>query len=172
MPDLFNGDPLPVDFMNRTDIDVHGWMARHTPETWKPNVDAVVAALKADGVTWLGTSAYCFGAPGAWYLALKGESKVTVVSHPSRLRIPEDLQDVLANWDPKRGKRPHVLYTVPYVPVIGHVSCTGTLMKPSCSCGQNPTGSTLSLERRKRIYEIAQKYDLVIVEDGRSLRCY
>ena len=52
MPDLFNGDPLPVDFMNRTDIDVHGWMARHTPETWKPNVDAVVAALKAQVADW------------------------------------------------------------------------------------------------------------------------
>ena len=34
-------------------------------------------------------------------------------------------------------------------------------------CGQNPTGSTLSLERRKRIYELAQKFDFVIVEDGK-----
>jgi len=35
------------------------------------------------------------------------------------------------------------------------------------SCGQNPTGSTLTLERRKKIYAIAQKYDLIILEDGR-----
>ncbi|RDX45554.1 L-tyrosine:2-oxoglutarate aminotransferase [Lentinus brumalis] len=59
--------------------------------------------------------------------------------------IPEELERILANWDSRRGKRPHVLYAVP--------------------CGQNPTGSTLSLERRKQIYEIAQKYDLIIVED-------
>ncbi|RPD55468.1 L-tyrosine:2-oxoglutarate aminotransferase [Lentinus tigrinus ALCF2SS1-7] len=59
--------------------------------------------------------------------------------------IPEELEKVLAHWDYKRGKRPHVLYTVP--------------------CGQNPTGSTLSLERRNQIYDIAKKYDLIIVED-------
>ncbi|KAI0672751.1 pyridoxal phosphate-dependent transferase [Trametes maxima] len=59
--------------------------------------------------------------------------------------IPEELEKVLANWNPARGRRPHVLYIVP--------------------CGQNPTGSTLSLERRKLIYEIAQRFDLMIIED-------
>ncbi|KAI8982830.1 L-tyrosine:2-oxoglutarate aminotransferase [Trametes punicea] len=59
--------------------------------------------------------------------------------------IPEELENVLANWNPERGRRPHVLYLVP--------------------CGQNPTGSTLSIERRKRIYEIAQRFDLMIIED-------
>ncbi|KAH9848028.1 L-tyrosine:2-oxoglutarate aminotransferase [Lenzites betulinus] len=59
--------------------------------------------------------------------------------------IPEELERILANWDPARGRRPHVLYTVP--------------------CGQNPTGSTLSLERRKQIYAIAQRYDIIIMED-------
>ncbi|KAI0823558.1 L-tyrosine:2-oxoglutarate aminotransferase [Trametes gibbosa] len=59
--------------------------------------------------------------------------------------IPEDLEKVLANWNPERGRRPHVLYIVP--------------------CGQNPTGSTLSLERRKQIYEISQRFDLIIIED-------
>ena len=67
--------------------------------------------------------------------------------------VPAALERVLATWDPARGRRPHVLYLVP--------------------CGQNPTGSTLSLERRLQIYAIAQKYDLVIVEDGEcgALRC-
>ena len=37
---------------------------------------------------------------------------------------------------------------------------------PRHRCGQNPTGSTLGVERRKAIYAIAQKYDLIIVEDG------
>jgi aromatic amino acid aminotransferase I / 2-aminoadipate transaminase len=31
--------------------------------------------------------------------------------------------------------------------------------------GQNPTGGTLSLERRKKIYAICQKYDILIIED-------
>ncbi|KAH9928518.1 L-tyrosine:2-oxoglutarate aminotransferase [Epithele typhae] len=59
--------------------------------------------------------------------------------------IPSELERVLATWDPARGRRPHVLYLVP--------------------CGQNPTGSTLSLARRTAIYAIAQRFDLLIVED-------
>ncbi|KAI0731408.1 alpha/beta-hydrolase [Earliella scabrosa] len=93
MPDLFQGDALPEDAMSRTDFDRASWIGRHGPESWKPAVDAVVSALQAEGVTWIGTTGYCFGAPPAWYLAFKGASKVTVVSHPSRLRIPEDLQE-------------------------------------------------------------------------------
>jgi aromatic amino acid aminotransferase I len=61
--------------------------------------------------------------------------------------VPEQLESLLANWNvEQRGRRPHVLYTTP--------------------CGQNPTGSTLSLERRKAIYDIACRWDLIIVEDG------
>ena len=55
-------------------------------------LDKVIEALKASGVTRIGTTGYCFGAPPAWYLALKNEAHVTVVSHPSRLAIPEDLE--------------------------------------------------------------------------------
>ncbi|MCJ1314320.1 hypothetical protein MMC25_008001 [Agyrium rufum] len=55
------------------------------------------------------------------------------------------LEDVLENWDYARGKRPHLIYTV--------------------TIGQNPTSGTLSVERRKAIYEICVKYDVVIIED-------
>ncbi|KAI0742606.1 dienelactone hydrolase endo-1,3,1,4-beta-D-glucanase [Daedaleopsis nitida] len=92
MPDLFQGDALPEDVFTRTDFDREGWVSRHTPATWEPVVDAVVGALQAEGVTWIGTTGYCFGALPAWYLALKGASKVTVVAHPSRLGVPDDLQ--------------------------------------------------------------------------------
>ncbi|EIW74179.1 L-tyrosine:2-oxoglutarate aminotransferase [Coniophora puteana RWD-64-598 SS2] len=60
--------------------------------------------------------------------------------------LPEDLERVMRCWDEKKqGKRPHVLYTVP--------------------CSQNPTGSTISLERRRQIYEVAHIYDIIIIED-------
>ena len=59
--------------------------------------------------------------------------------------LPADLERVLATWDPARGRRPHVIYLVP--------------------CGQNPTGSTLSLARRQAIYALAQRFDLIIIED-------
>ncbi|KAF9769326.1 hypothetical protein IL306_013270 [Fusarium sp. DS 682] len=55
------------------------------------------------------------------------------------------LSDVLQNWDPAKGKRPHVLYTIP--------------------TGQNPTSGVLSFTRRKEIYDICSRFDVVIVED-------
>lgn len=58
---------------------------------------------------------------------------------------PGGLADVLENWDTYRGKRPHLIYTV--------------------TMGQNPTSGVLSFKRRKAIYAICQKYDILICED-------
>ncbi|KAL7625394.1 hypothetical protein AAE478_004613 [Parahypoxylon ruwenzoriense] len=58
---------------------------------------------------------------------------------------PGGLEDVLANWDNNKGKRPHLMYTV--------------------TMGHNPTSGVLSLERRKEIYSICSKYDVIIIED-------
>ena len=90
MPDILNNDPI-IDFNDPT-FDREKWIAAHGPDSWTGVVDAVVAALKAEGVTRFGTTGYCFGAPPAWRVALSGDAKVTVVSHPSRLQIPADLQ--------------------------------------------------------------------------------
>lgn len=59
--------------------------------------------------------------------------------------IPKKLEDVLVNWDSSRGNKPIVLYMIP--------------------SGHNPTGVTQSSERRKAIYEIAERHDLIILED-------
>ncbi|KAI9683221.1 MAG: hypothetical protein M1822_006086 [Bathelium mastoideum] len=55
------------------------------------------------------------------------------------------LEDVLANWDYSKGRRPHLLYTV--------------------TIGQNPTSGVLSAQRRQEIYALCSKYDIVIIED-------
>lgn len=55
------------------------------------------------------------------------------------------LDKILSEWDCSRGRKPRVLYMIP--------------------SGQNPTGSTQSSERRKDIYALAEKHDLVIIED-------
>ncbi|KAJ3036715.1 hypothetical protein HDV00_002427 [Rhizophlyctis rosea] len=57
---------------------------------------------------------------------------------------PNALEKVLAEW-PTPETRPKVLYTVP--------------------TGGNPTGISTTLERKKRVYEIAKKYDIIILED-------
>ena len=61
--------------------------------------------------------------------------------------LPESLDSILTNWDVEaRGARkPFLVYTVP--------------------TGHNPTGSTLSTVRRKAVYKVAQKHDLVLIED-------
>lgn len=56
--------------------------------------------------------------------------------------LPEALETMLDHWV---GPKPRLLYTI----------CTG----------QNPTGSCLSIERRRAIYRLAQKHDLIIIED-------
>ncbi|KAI9750829.1 MAG: hypothetical protein M4579_006291 [Chaenotheca gracillima] len=55
------------------------------------------------------------------------------------------LRDVLANWDFRNGKRPHLMYTV--------------------TVGQNPTGGTLSVQRRKELYQVCHEFDVIIIED-------
>lgn len=59
--------------------------------------------------------------------------------------LPDDLDQKLENWDCGGGEKPVVLYMIP--------------------TGQNPTGTTQSLQRRKAIYEIAERHDLYILED-------
>ncbi|KAK9379042.1 pyridoxal phosphate-dependent transferase [Kockiozyma suomiensis] len=56
--------------------------------------------------------------------------------------LPDELDAQLKSWD---GPLPKFLYTIP--------------------TGQNPTGGTLSNERRKAVYDVLSKYDIMIVED-------
>ncbi|PVU94155.1 hypothetical protein BB561_002775 [Smittium simulii] len=57
--------------------------------------------------------------------------------------IPEDLDQVCSNWS---GSRPlRMVYLIP--------------------TGQNPTGFTMSLQRRRDIYKVCQKHDILIIED-------
>ncbi|KAI9453469.1 PLP-dependent transferase [Lactarius psammicola] len=56
------------------------------------------------------------------------------------------LREILAGWNvEKSGPRPRVIYTVPV--------------------GQNPSGTTMGLERKKAIYDICVEYDVIIAED-------
>ncbi|EFX01316.1 aromatic amino acid aminotransferase [Grosmannia clavigera kw1407] len=58
---------------------------------------------------------------------------------------PGGLEDVLSSWDSSRGRRPHMLYNV----TLGH----------------NPTGIILSIERRRELYAVCSRFDVVIIED-------
>ncbi|KAL1271951.1 hypothetical protein QQF64_030967 [Cirrhinus molitorella] len=64
--------------------------------------------------------------------------------------IPADLGKILAQWDPADAMKPgsnvpKVLYTIPN--------------------GGNPTGASMTYERKQEVYELARKYDMLIIED-------
>ncbi|PWY71029.1 putative L-kynurenine/alpha-aminoadipate aminotransferase [Aspergillus heteromorphus CBS 117.55] len=61
--------------------------------------------------------------------------------------LPESMDQTLSEWneDARGARKPHVLYTVP--------------------SGQNPTGATQGIQRRRDIYAVCQKHDLYIIED-------
>ncbi|KAG8743958.1 hypothetical protein FRC10_011032 [Ceratobasidium sp. 414] len=62
--------------------------------------------------------------------------------------LPDKLEEILRDWKEKEheGKRrPHVMYTIPV--------------------GQNPTGAAMDGQRKKEIYDLCVKYDVIIVED-------
>ncbi|GMI23592.1 hypothetical protein TrCOL_g11294 [Triparma columacea] len=61
--------------------------------------------------------------------------------------IPSKLRDVLDNWEDENGgrKKPRVVYTIP--------------------TGSNPTGGSLTFERKSEIYDICVEHDILILED-------
>ncbi|TRZ03928.1 hypothetical protein DNTS_000274 [Danionella cerebrum] len=58
---------------------------------------------------------------------------------------PSGLSQALESWHPSNPQKPRVLYTIPN--------------------GGNPTGASISHERKIEVYELARKYDLLIIED-------
>ncbi|KAK4625482.1 Aminotransferase swnA [Fulvia fulva] len=89
------------------------------------------------------TEAYSY--PGTLEAVRPLSIKAIAVAMDEHGLRPDMLDLKLRQWDPAHGPKPSVLYTVP--------------------CGQNPTGVTQPLERRKAIYAIAEAHDLLIIED-------
>ncbi|KAF0687174.1 Aste57867_21030 [Aphanomyces stellatus] len=58
--------------------------------------------------------------------------------------VPEHLASILDNWDASK-KKPKVLYTIP--------------------TGGNPTGVSMTFERKQKVYAIASKHNLIVLED-------
>ncbi|KAI0842920.1 PLP-dependent transferase [Hypoxylon sp. FL0890] len=61
--------------------------------------------------------------------------------------LPDKMDEMLSTWDEqaKGARKPTVLYTVP--------------------SGQNPTGATQGVQRRRDIYDVCRKHDIFILED-------
>lgn len=72
------------------------------------------------------------------------------VSSDQHGMIPSALKEVLSRWAPSEvhepgSTTPKVLYTIPN--------------------GGNPTGASMTAQRKEEIYELARQYDMLIIED-------
>jgi len=92
IPDYLNGDPITMEMLNSKDFDRQVWGGKHGHEQTRPPLDAVIKELQNRGITTFGATAYCFGAPYLFELAIEKTVKVSVTAHPSRLKVPEDLE--------------------------------------------------------------------------------
>ncbi|KAK7060048.1 dienelactone hydrolase endo-1,3,1,4-beta-D-glucanase [Favolaschia claudopus] len=94
-PDLFNKDTVPLDAFNPgVNFDLMAWFGKgqHDQAHTRPIIDKVISALKADGVTSIGATGYCFGGRYVFDLAFDGVISVAVTAHPSMLQVPADLE--------------------------------------------------------------------------------
>ncbi|KAL3440656.1 pyridoxal phosphate-dependent transferase [Aspergillus insuetus] len=93
---------------------------------------------------WILTEQWTY--PGTLESAMLNGVRVYGVEMDADGLRPDCLESTLSSWNTSsQGPRPRVLYTIP--------------------TGQNPTGYTQPAERRAAIYAIAEKYDLIIIED-------
>ncbi|KAK9479778.1 pyridoxal phosphate-dependent transferase [Lipomyces japonicus] len=101
--------------------------------------DAILRTFTTRGDTILAEE-YTFSS------AMEAAHAQGVVSVPVKVDLegilPDALDEQLNNWT---GPKPKLLYTIP--------------------TGQNPTGGTISNERRKAVYDVLSKHDIIIVED-------
>jgi len=94
VPDMFDGDCWPMGYFTgeAPSFNQQEWFSKHGSAEIRKPLDAVIAALKAEGVTRIGATGYCLGARYVWDLALEGVIHVSVTAHPSLLKIPDDLE--------------------------------------------------------------------------------
>ncbi|XP_041042944.1 kynurenine/alpha-aminoadipate aminotransferase, mitochondrial isoform X1 [Carcharodon carcharias] len=88
--------------------------------------------------------------PGTLFALQPLGCKILSIASDQHGLIPQSLSDILSKWKPEDAKNPasgipRVLYTIPN--------------------GGNPTGASMPADRKREVYQIARKYDLLIIED-------
>jgi len=97
-PDYLNDDPCPPDALSPgSGFDIGKWFVNHTEKQTRPPLDKVLAALKEQGVTSIGATGYCLGGRYTFDLAFENLISVGVVSHPSLLKVPADLEKYISD---------------------------------------------------------------------------
>jgi dienelactone hydrolase len=89
MPDLFHGDPHPI---NDDTVDVYTWLAKHPVDRVEPVVEGALKTLREDRkFEWVGAVGYCFGAKYLVRSLKRSDQKIDAgfVAHPSFVEVDE-----------------------------------------------------------------------------------
>lgn len=97
MIDYFDNDPCPPGTMGgfAPGFSLQEWIVGHGSEQVRKPLNAVIAALQADGVSRFGATGYCFGGRYVFDLAFENVIHVAVTAHPSLLKSPDDFEKYL-----------------------------------------------------------------------------
>ncbi|KAK7702718.1 hypothetical protein SLS57_011217 [Botryosphaeria dothidea] len=88
MPDLFDGNAIPIDVPKG--FDVMEWLKDYPPQRIDAIIDKVVRELKSNlGVKRLGSAGYCLGAKYVCRFLKKGLIDVGYIAHPSLVEVEE-----------------------------------------------------------------------------------
>lgn len=69
-----------------------GWAKNHGQDVTQPELDKVIAALKAEGVNTFFSTGYCYGCRFVFNGAFENVFKAVVANHPSFVEVPKDIE--------------------------------------------------------------------------------
>ena len=136
------------------------WVVEHTELVHRPPYADWTSSLSIGSTSALDMALRMFTQPGDYILSEEYTFSTAVeTAAPMGVKfagvkidveglVPASLDQVLTDWDPAKrdgARKPFILYTVP--------------------SGQNPTGATQGVARRREIYRVCQKHDVYILED-------
>lgn len=88
MPDLFHGDPIPVDY--GPDFDIMGWYNQHLPPRVDPIIDAILGEMRTTlACQQVGAVGYCFGGKYVCRYLKAGKLNAGFVAHPTMVTVKE-----------------------------------------------------------------------------------
>lgn len=92
MPDLFNGDTVPL---NRPEgFNIMDWVKNHMPLQTEPIIDAVLDGMRENlGCKRIGGVGYCFGGKYVCRYLKPGKLDVGFTAHPTMVE-PDELKGI------------------------------------------------------------------------------
>ncbi|PWY90235.1 alpha/beta-hydrolase [Aspergillus heteromorphus CBS 117.55] len=89
MPDLFAGDPIPLNYYSIT-FDIWDWYRHHLPPRVDPIVDGILTAMRETlGCQLIGGVGYCFGGKYVCRYLQSGKLDAGFIAHPTGVEVDE-----------------------------------------------------------------------------------